>query len=46
MEKPKFDRPVINRINAGVPDKFGMRTNIRPITTIDNLNINSLLMEV
>jgi diaminopimelate decarboxylase len=45
MEKPKFDRPVINRINAGVPDKFGMKTNVRPITEIDNNNIKYLLEE-
>ncbi len=45
MEKPKFERPVINRINAGVPDKFGMKTNVRPITEIDNNSINELLAE-
>ncbi|MCA1746725.1 MAG: hypothetical protein LC655_03445, partial [Bacteroidales bacterium] len=43
MEKPKFDRPAINRINAGVPDKFGMKTNVRPITEIDNNSIKELL---
>jgi diaminopimelate decarboxylase len=43
MEKPKFDRPAINRINAGVPDKFGMKTNVRPITEIDNNSIRELL---
>ena len=45
MEIPKFERPVINRINAGVPDKFGMKTNIRPITAIDNISISQLLKE-
>ncbi|MCF8345846.1 MAG: hypothetical protein K9G38_01435 [Bacteroidales bacterium] len=45
MEKPKFERPVINRINAGVPDKFGMKTNVRPITEIDNNSISELLAE-
>jgi diaminopimelate decarboxylase len=43
MEKPKFERPVINRINAGVPDKFGMKTNVRPVTEIDNNTISELL---
>lgn len=43
MEKPKFERPVINRINAGVPDKFGMKTNVRPMTTIDDNSIAELL---
>jgi diaminopimelate decarboxylase len=45
MEKAKFERPVINRINAGVPDKFGMKTNVRPITAIDNNSIRDLLNE-
>lgn len=45
MEKAKFERPVINRINAGVPDKFGMKTNVRPITEIDNNGIRDLLAE-
>ncbi len=42
-DKPKFERPVINRINAGVPDKFGMKTNVRPITEIDGNSIKELL---
>ncbi|MCF8226488.1 MAG: hypothetical protein K9J30_11480 [Bacteroidales bacterium] len=45
MEKAKFERPVITRINAGVPDKFGMKTNIRPVTEIDNNSIRELLSE-
>lgn len=44
-QKPKFERPVINRINAGVPDKFGMKTNVRPITEIDNNRVSDLLQE-
>ncbi|HKK61189.1 MAG TPA: hypothetical protein VJ951_01435, partial [Bacteroidales bacterium] len=45
MEKLKFDRPVISRIQAGVPDKFGMKTNVRPITEIDNNTIKELIEE-
>jgi diaminopimelate decarboxylase len=45
MEKPKFERPVINKINAGVPDKFGMKTNVQPITEIDSNQIKDLLSE-
>lgn len=45
MEKPKFERPVINKINAGVPDKFGMKTNVQPITEIDSNLIKDLLGE-
>lgn len=45
MEKPKYDRPVISRINAGVPDKFGMKTNMRPVTEIDGNRVKDLLEE-
>ena len=45
MEKKKFERPLINKINAGVPDKFGMRTRIQLVTHIDNLAVESLVKE-
>lgn len=45
MEKLKFQRPVINRINAGVPDKFGMGTAIQPISHIDDAAVQDLLTE-
>ena len=43
MEKMKFERPVINRISAGVPDKFGMGTAIQPISHIDEVAVQDLL---
>lgn len=43
MEKMKFERPVITRINAGVPDKFGMSTSIQPISEIDQIPVDELL---
>ena len=43
MEKLKFERPVINRISAGVPDKFGMGTSIQPISHIDDVAVQDLL---
>ncbi|MBI9067840.1 MAG: alanine racemase [Salinivirgaceae bacterium] len=43
MEKLKFERPVINRINAGVPDKFGMATTVQPISHIDEVAVQDLL---
>jgi len=43
MNKPTFDRPVISRINAGIPDKFGMKTNVKPVTEIDSVPIGNLL---
>lgn len=43
MEKLKFDRPVITRINAGVPDKFGRGTTIQAISHIDDVAVEDLL---
>lgn len=45
MEKLKFERPVINRINAGVPDKFGMRSAVQPIGFIDDIAVSELLIK-
>jgi len=45
MEKSKFERPVISRINAGIPDKFGMQTRVPPITHIDGLAVKDLIKE-
>jgi len=42
MEKLKFERPVISRINAGMPDKFGMRTHIQPVTRIDGIAVKDI----
>lgn len=45
MGKIKFERPVINRINAGVPDKFGMSTAIQSISHIDDVAVEDMLKE-
>ncbi|ACF14352.1 Orn/DAP/Arg decarboxylase 2 [Chloroherpeton thalassium ATCC 35110] len=45
MGKLKFERPVITRINAGVPDKFGMGTAIQPIGYIDDVAVEDLLAD-
>jgi len=45
MEKLKYERPVITKINAGVPDKFGMKTSIKSLSHIDGLEIQGLLSE-
>lgn len=43
MAKQKFERPVINRISAGVPDKFGMKSMVHPITDIDGIPVKDLI---
>ena len=40
MTKEKFERPVIKRINTGVPDKFGMATSYQAIGDIDNVPVD------
>ncbi len=45
MEKLRYERPIINKINAGVPDKFGMKTSIETIDNIDGIKIKDILQE-
>ncbi|MFN8255639.1 MAG: hypothetical protein U0W24_08130 [Bacteroidales bacterium] len=45
MEKLKYERPVINKISAGVPDKFGMKIRVRNFPKIDGVDIDKLLSE-
>jgi len=45
MEKQRFERPVINKINTGMTNKFGMRTEFEPITHIDEVAVKDLISE-
>lgn len=45
MEKLPFERPVIKKLNAGMPSKFGMKTGISPITHIDNIAVKEMIEE-
>ena len=45
MEKLRYERPVITKVNAGMPDKFGMSTRIQAIENIDGNKIDDLLQE-
>lgn len=45
MEKKHFERPIIKKLNAGMPDKFGLKNHIEPITEIDDVPINQILDE-
>ena len=45
MEKLKFERPVINKISAGVPDKFGMGTRVQAISHIDDNAVEDLIKQ-
>lgn len=43
MTKLIFERPTIQRINAGLPNKYGMSHKLEPISHIDNVSIKSLM---
>ncbi|MBE0649794.1 MAG: alanine racemase [Bacteroidales bacterium] len=45
MKKLKFERPVINHINAGVPDKFGRGTTIQAISDIEDIAVEDFLSQ-
>lgn len=42
-EKQKYERPIITKINAGVTDKFGMRSKMQSIPEIDNIPVEELI---
>ncbi|MDD3876811.1 MAG: hypothetical protein PHT69_09330 [Bacteroidales bacterium] len=44
-DKIKYERPIIKRLDAGIPNKFGLRTEYTPMTHIDNVSVKSLVAE-
>ncbi len=43
MDKLPFERPYIKKLSTGMPEKFGLKTGIEPITHIDNVSVKGLL---
>ncbi len=43
MEKLKYERPVIKKINAGVPDKYGMQSKTQAVTEIDGVGVKKII---
>jgi diaminopimelate decarboxylase len=43
MEKLKYEKPVISKITAGVPNKFGLPTKLKVISGIDGIPVRSLI---
>jgi diaminopimelate decarboxylase len=43
MEKKVFERPVIKKIQIGMPNKFGLRSEYLPIKEIDGIKIKDLV---
>ena len=45
MEKLPFERPVIKKLVAGMPSKFGMKTAVTPVTHIDGVAVKDMMDE-
>ena len=45
MNKLKYERPVITKLNTGMMNKFGTKTEYQPYTHIDGVNVKDLIAE-
>jgi diaminopimelate decarboxylase len=43
MEKLKYERPVIQKLNTGLMNKFGMNTEYHPMKEIEGIPVKSLI---
>ena len=42
MEKKRYERPIIQKLNSGLLNKFGTATDIKPFTEIDGVSLKKL----
>jgi diaminopimelate decarboxylase len=45
MKKAQYERPVIQRLNVGLMNKYGTKTEFTPVTHIDGNSVNALISE-
>jgi len=45
MEKKKYERPSIKRIESDMPNKFGLRSEYTPMTHIDGVAVKDIIEE-
>jgi len=43
MTKLRYERPLIKKLESGMPNKFGTRTEFEPVTHIDNNAVKDLI---
>jgi diaminopimelate decarboxylase len=43
MKRLQYERPLIQRLNTGLMNKFGTRTEYAPVTHIDEVSVSSLM---
>jgi hypothetical protein len=45
MQKLKYERPVIIKMNAGLMNKFGTQSDFTPVTEIDGVPVKGLIKQ-
>lgn len=45
MKKLNFERPIIKKLNVGISNKFGLKTEHEPITHIDDVSVSELIRD-
>ncbi len=45
MKKLNFERPIIKKLNVGISNKFGLKTEHEPIAHIDNVPVSELIKD-
>ena len=45
MEKTRYERPIIQKLNSGMLNKFGSATEIAPLLAIDGMPVKRLVEE-
>lgn len=45
MQKLKYERPYIKKLNAGIMNKFGTRTDAQAFTHIDGVSVKSIIAQ-
>ena len=45
MSKLRYERPVIKKLETGMPNKFGTRTEYEPMTHIDGVAVRALIKQ-
>ena len=46
MTKVRYERPIIQKMNTGLMNKFGTRTEYEPVTNIESISVKSLINDM
>ena len=45
MEKKRYERPTLRKMNTGLMNKFGTKTENQPVTHIESVSVKGLISE-